>query len=191
MSLARSAPSSTRTDRRHGCKGQRGRTRASGGHDRDGVADHLHTHLALRVGHCEHDRPLHPAHGCLGRAPAPDTPTSTRACSTSLAMPSPVGFVRAASTTIAVACWSSSNAGMPSSPRWRLDLEAAWRRDVLQVDRAEGGRHRRRPDFVDARGWPSHASDARRVGHREIIASLDRDPPPHPRRPPTGASCPC
>ena len=48
---------------------------------------------------------------------------------------------RAASTTTAVPCWSSWNTGMSSSLLQAvLDLEAARRADVLEVDAAEGGR---------------------------------------------------
>ena len=50
-------------------------------------------------------------------------------------------LVSAASTTIAVPCWSSWKTGMSSDSRSRrLDLEAARRGDVLEVDAAEAGR---------------------------------------------------
>ncbi len=69
------------------------------------------------------------------------------------------GVDQPASTTIAVPCWSSWNTGMSSSSlSRRLDLEAARRGDVLQVDPAEGGRdprdcvHQR----VDVAGLQAH-----------------------------------
>ena len=61
----------------------------------------------------------------------------------------------AARTTIAVPCWSSWKTGMSSCSRSRrLHLEAARRRDVLQVDPGEPGRDRphHRDDLVDVLG---------------------------------------
>jgi hypothetical protein len=58
--------------------------------------------------------------------------------------PSSVAALRsAASTTIAVPCWSSWKTGIVSaSSQPALDLEAARGRDVLEVDAAEAGRER-------------------------------------------------
>ena len=70
---------------------------------------------------------------------APVPRTSTRRLSIGL----PTIFSelnRAAITTTAVPCWSSWKTGMSSSSLSALlDLEAAGRRDVLEVDPAEGG----------------------------------------------------
>ena len=75
----------------------------------------------------------------------------------------------AASTTTAVPCWSSWKTGM-SSERAQplLDLEAARRRDVLEVDAAEAGRDRLdgRDDRVRVLGVEA---DGKRVDAGELL----------------------
>ena len=71
-------------------------------------------------------------------APAPDIVIRTEP---SFLPTTRSALVSAASTTIAVPCWSSWKTGMSSRSRSRaLDLEAPRGADVLEVDAAEGGR---------------------------------------------------
>ncbi len=71
-------------------------------------------------------------------APPPDTTIRTSAIFFSTQRRA---LVSAASTTIAVPCWSSWKTGMSRlAAQPALDLEAARRRDVLEVDAAEPGR---------------------------------------------------
>ena len=66
-------------------------------------------------------------------------------------------LVSAATTTIAVPCWSSWKTGMSSSSRSRrLDLEAARRGDVLQVDAAvDRARSAARSRMISSVSWVS------------------------------------
>ena len=74
-------------------------------------------------------------------APAPEMTTRVPRASRPV---SRSAFFSAASATTAVPCWSSWKTGMSSSSLSRsLDLEAARRGDVLEVDAAEA---RRQPD---------------------------------------------
>ena len=79
------------------------------------------------------------AGSCVTAIPAAPRPMTARAGPRALRPVSFTAFSSAAITTTAVPCWSSWKTGMSSSAlQPLLDLEAARRRDVLEVDPAEG-----------------------------------------------------